>query len=302
MPRPTTTSGGGRAQGTKDRDPPLEIKPVDPFRPEPVIVKLRFDDPKEVAGSYGPQFMYGIEVDGERRVLFASATLDGLIYDLGARKGDHVAILRHGSGTDTRWAVDLVDAAGQTIARAAQDRPREESGRTSPQEGAGDAGQPRRPPAPELSYAERLMAYLEHEHLYWASMTKANHYLEAALPGITRQVDLNASAYVLYRLALDHGIELDASGNPLSEPPKPEVPLTPEQGAARTAILTAVHEHDDGAGENETQVLATIATWLAQESVAWADLDKKDALAFHRMVSSAQSWTNVMSDAGELPF
>jgi hypothetical protein len=195
---------------SNQRDPILNINPVDPFNPRPTIVQLRFDEPKEVEGKFGPQFLYGVAVDGVNHTLFASKALDTSIYETGAKKDDYVAIVRTGEGKDTRWTARLVDVDGTPIeggGRKIQDAkaaPRQPALRQS-------LSAPAAAPRPQVSSEDRLAAFLLDESLYWAAMARGRNMLKDQ----PYNLDLNAVAFVIYKMAKEHGVELDMGGEPI---------------------------------------------------------------------------------------
>jgi hypothetical protein len=195
-----------------DRSSILNIKPVDPFNPQPVIIKLRFAEPKQVEGKFGPQFMYGVEVDGESYTLFASKALDTAIYETGTQQGGYVAIIRTGEGKDTRWQARACDIDGNPVTH----QPRKIT--SAPSAPRVSSQEPRQQPSPaapatkpQPSHEDRLAAFLEDENLYFSAMARAKTMLGDAAVNI----DLNAVSFVLYKMAKEHGIELDATGDPV---------------------------------------------------------------------------------------
>jgi len=192
-----------------DRNPILNIRPVDPFNPRPVIMKLRFGEPKEVEGKFGKQFMYGVEVDGQPHTLFASPALDKAIYETNAQQGGYVAVIRTGEGKDTRWQVRAVDGAGNPVANEPRSIQSAPPAAREPQQAAYSPAPATRPqPSPE----DRLAAFLEDENLYFAAMARARTMLGRETPV---SIDLNAVSFVLYKMAKEHRVELDAVGEPI---------------------------------------------------------------------------------------
>lgn len=192
----------------QERDPILNIQPVDPFNPKPTIVTLRFDEPKEFEGKYGTQFMYSVSDEGGRtHTMFASQALDGQIHKIGAKKGDRIAIVRTGEGKDTRWTVRFAD--GRTPEVIPQDK------RGAPR------SEPTAPPITanigraKKSYDDRLADFLSDLHLYVSAYSAVMDNLKHL--DIPKSIDVNAAAFVIYKMAKDHGIELDNNGNPLIE-------------------------------------------------------------------------------------
>jgi hypothetical protein len=310
-PRPGSSGGNqssGGGGGGKDQRPILKFQPADAFNPKPYVLRLMYDDPKEKDGTYGKQFMYTAEVvqgDSDVRdgqcVFFASPALDGLIYDLKARKGDLVAIIRTGEGTDTRWNVRLVDSQGNTIDTS--DRPAKPVGQPS---GGGDSGGGQRRPAKrELPFSERIAGFVLEEQRYFGAMRRAQAVLEREKQDFS--VDLNAVAYVLHRMALDYDITLDGTGEPLMEedPPEPGPELTDKQAEARGAILSKAQGLAGAPGEDELEdeVLIAVQEFMeSEEVIGWHELEKQDALAFYNLVDGAKDWADMLQRAGGAPF
>lgn len=307
-PRPGSSSGGNQSSGGgggKDQRPILKFQPADAFNPKPYILRLMYDDPKEKDGTYGKQFMYTAEVvqgDNEVRdgqcVFFASPALDGQIYDLKARKGDLVAIIRTGEGQDTRWNVRLVDSQGNTIDTS--DRPAKPVGQPS-----GGGGGERRPAKRELPFSERIAGFVMEEQRYFGAMRRAEVMLHNEKKEYS--TDLNAVAYVLYRMALDYNITLDGTGEPVMEedPPEPEVELTDKQAEARGAILSKAKALAGAPEEEELEheVLVALQDFMeSEEAVGWHELEKQSALAFYNLVDGSKDWADMMQRAGGAPF
>jgi hypothetical protein len=203
-----------------DRDPILNIQPVDPFNPRPTIVKLRFDEPKQFEGKYGTQFMYSVTDErGQNHVLFASQALDGQIHKLGAKAQDRLAIVRTGEGKDTRWTVRLVDANGNATVDTGR-APAPRGATPSPAAPAAPAATSYRPPKP---FEDRLASYLSDVNLYINAYTAAMQELSHL--EIPKSIDMNAAAFVIYKMAKDNGIELDNSGTPVIPGDNEEAPL-----------------------------------------------------------------------------
>jgi len=197
----------------QERDPILNIQPVDPFDPKPTIVTLRFDEPKEFEGKYGTQFMYSVTDEGGRtHTMFASQALDGQIHKLGAKKGDRIAIVRTGEGKDTRWTVRFAD--GRTPEVIPQDKRKAPSGSPSAQPATANPGRVKK------SYDDRLADFLSDMNLYISAYGTVTQHLKHV--DVPKSIDLNAAAFVIYKMAKDHDIELDGKGNPLSFDIDPE--------------------------------------------------------------------------------
>lgn len=280
----------------RERDPVLNIQAVDPFDPQPTIFQLKFDTPKEFEGKYGTQYIYSIRYDGKDHVLFASAALDERIGETGAKKDDYVAVVRTGEGKDTRWTARLVDAQGRPIQGGGPRKPQE--AQEAPSRGGG-GGQAQAAPAkpPERPYDERLADFLMDEQLYFGSMKRAETML-----GKDREtnLDLNAVAFVLYRMAKDHGIELDGTGDPMP-PAEPE--LTEEQAKQRQALIDALASRPLSGGDtvvaDDPQVaadaLAIVRRNANQPDWTWADVTREEALHAHRLIKAAATYEDALT-------
>jgi hypothetical protein len=193
-----------------DRPPILNIPAVDPFNPQPVIGRMRFGEPKQVEGKFGTQYMYGLEVNGQAHTLFASKALDAAIYETGAQQNDYIAIIRTGEGKDTRWQVRLVDENGQEIKGAGRSikeaKPAERL--PSPEPAA---------PKPKLTAEERQINFVSDEDQYFSALARARHRVKDWPIADGNNIDLNAVAFVLYKMAKEHGVTLIADGSVLNE-------------------------------------------------------------------------------------
>lgn len=199
-----------------DRDPILNIQPADPFNPKPVIVQLRFDEPKQFEGKWGTQFLYSVtDESGQNYVLFASQALDGQIHRIGAKSGDRIAIVRTGEGKDTRWTVRMLNADGSQSPDPGSAR----SSRTP---------QPRVPSEPQQArqakpFEDRLASYLSDVSLYVNAYTTVLQELDHI--DLPKSIDVNAAAFVIYKIAKDNGIEIDNSGTPVVPEDSENAPL-----------------------------------------------------------------------------
>lgn len=191
-----------------DRPPILNIPAVDPFNPRPVIGRMRFGEPKQVEGKFGTQYMYGLDVDGQPHTLFASKALDAAIYETGAQQNDFIAIIRTGEGKDTRWQVRLVDENGQEIKGA---------GRNIKDAKPADRLPEKPQPKPELSAEDRLANFIGDEDQYFGALARARHRIKDWPVGDGKNIDLNAVAFVLYKMAKEHGATFLADGSLLNE-------------------------------------------------------------------------------------
>lgn len=295
----------------REKDPILTIEPADAFKPDPYVIELKFDDPKEIEGKYGKQFLYGVKHKGKDHVLFASQALDGMIFETGAKKGDRVAILRTGAGTDTRWNVRLIDNEGRPIeggGRKGQRAPEAQRGASTGQGGTG--AQAERPKPASRSYDERLADFVMEEMAYWGAFKRATIMLTA--DKIEWNVDANACAYVLHRMARDHGIDLGPDGDPVEPAAEPEPELPEDKALQRNAIVNALASLPDENGQVFSSAdpdvikdaLALTLEFLLDKSITWATLTRDQAVSVHRYIGTNTKYEQAMSSAGPdaLPF
>ena len=147
-----------------------------------ITVTLLFDTPKEFEGKYGMQFKYGVELNGVEHTLFASPALHKKIQDCAPMKGSQLSIARFGTGKETKW--DVILAGGPR---------RSESAQVAPQNG-GQGVVPRGTP----------QAFVDHVQRYWEAFDLAHETLKEK--GFTPSVDVNAIAFVIYKLAIDNNV------------------------------------------------------------------------------------------------
>lgn len=295
-----------------NKRPILKIDPVDVFNPKPVMLKLKFDEPKETQGTYGTQYLYSVIHEGTEKTFFASQSLDGMIYETGAGKDDWLAIIRTGEGKDTRWNVKLVDANGNPVTGAGRKGKREsnqatqepQQGASNPNQGSQQGGQPSRA-SQALSYEDRVAAFAMDEMAYWGSFQRATGHLDASK--IKWQVDANACAYVIYRMAKDHGIELGPDGDPVEPPAPPPPPLTEAQINQKEAIINALATlpTEDGTvleRDEQTEADALSLVQSAHGVAGWHDLGREDALATHTAIKSSSTYEAALLNANDMPF
>jgi hypothetical protein len=294
------------------KDPVLNINPVDPFDPQPTMFQLRFDTPKEFEGKYGPQFAYSVTYNNQDHVLFASKALDEAIQATTARKDDHVAVVRTGEGKDTRWTARLVDASGRPVAVANQ-RPapaaRPAPAEAFPRETLPVTPRASLPVAPRPKpFVDRLTGYLSDESLYWHAMKRAMVALPEGAPAPS--LDLNAVAFVLYKMAKDHGIELGPDGDPiLEEDPTP--PLDPELQRAVDATLDLVRKlagapEDGSTSDDLLAVAARMFLDVDRDPIkTWADTNVAQVRDLYKFVKACRDYAEFLTAPvtdEEMPF
>jgi hypothetical protein len=291
------------------KDPVLNITAVDPFDPQPTVFQLRFDTPKEFEGKYGPQFAYSVRYQGKDHVLFASKALHENIHETTARKDDYVAVVRTGEGVDTRWVARLVDQTGRPVAQDPKRAPDRAATSTRPPATPTDTfpRETRAAPAPK-PFADRLTGYLNDETLYWHAMKRAMVALPEFAP--TPSLDLNAVAFVLYKLAKDHGIQLDADGNPLLEE-DPTPPLDPELQRAVDATMDLTRKlegaPEDGlVSEDLLGVARRMFLDVDKNPIrTWADTNVAQVREMYKFVKACRDYAELLTAPvtdEELPF
>jgi hypothetical protein len=283
----------------RPRDPILKIEPVDPFNPQPVIIELKFDTAKEVEGQYGTQYLYGVKSEGKDYVLFASKALDEAIVDTGAASKDRVAIVRTGEGKDTRWTARLVDGSGRPIANKAK-RP----GPAQPENGYEDRGAPAPAPRPAPAvkpFDDRLADFLTEESLYLHAMRRAMNALPDGAP--KPSLDLNAVAFVLYRMAKDHRITLDGSGQPVIE----EDPLAPDIRNALDRCIQLLVAMDDMPDDlvPADELLAVAKVLFNANDLTWHNVTIDQMRRLYSYTASCKTYVDFVQppgEDGEVPF
>jgi hypothetical protein len=287
----------------RKKDPVLDIPVADAFDPQPTIIELKFDTPREFQGDYGPRYAYSIKHKGTDHVLFASQALDGAIYQTGAQKGDRVAIIRTGTGQDTRWKARLVDENGRAV-EGKTDRPakRPKADDTQARQQTATSASSGGQRTMSKSFDERLTDFLNDETLYLHAMQRAMTALPEDAP--KPSLDLNAVAFVLYKMAKDHDITLDPKGEPIV-PEFPEETLTEQQQSAKDAIISVMSDKD-GAPDNPLEVekdALSLIQALNDRDTTWATLPREKAIEAHRYAKGATDYIAVLTGAqDELPF
>lgn len=251
--------------------PTLEIPVSESARNlQEVTVTLLFDTPKEFEGKYGLQYKYSVEVDGTEHTLFASAALHRKIQEQYPVKGSQLSIARFGTGKETKW--DVVMAGGP---KGAPQKPGTAS--AAPVQGSGPRGTPQ--------------AFVEALNLYWDAFDHATAAITNR--GLQANVDINAVAFVIYKLAQDNNVT--NIQNPLEAAPtttdaaetagKNKMLAEIISGFQRTNLeedlyLTAINMHNEGqpyeAVEEMTREVG-VAVWASIKNVeagttTWADI------------------------------
>jgi hypothetical protein len=147
-----------------------------------ISVTLLFDTPKEIEGKFGTQFKYGVEVGGVEHTLFASNALHRKIQDCSPAKGSVLSIARFGTGKETKW--DVVLAGGPGGSKMVEKAPQ------SSAQGVVPRGTPQ--------------TFVDHLQRYWEAFDLAHETLKEK--GLKPSVDVNAIAFVIYKLAIDNNV------------------------------------------------------------------------------------------------
>lgn len=175
----------------------LKIEPTDPRNPEPTLVVLKFDKPKEVEGKYGPQYMYSVQADGEDKVIYATPGMHRRIEELGARQGDALSIIRTGAGKDTRWDIIMEGREGKALVGRDGD----------PFVEGPDAA--RKLKAPTFNPREEFQ---KRQAQYAVAWEMAKEFLTQS----GDDADLNAVAFTFYKMAQDCGFDLTEDTPPFN--------------------------------------------------------------------------------------
>lgn len=260
-----------------DREyPPILDVPVSKsFRDlKETSITLMFDEPKETSGKWGPQFMYRVEVDGVEHTLFASQALHRLMQEHNPVKGTTLSIARVGEAKDTKW--DVVYVSGPT------------NGGAKPAAANGGVPARRGVASPE--------GFVNDLALYWLSFELAWDTLKGK--GITPQVDANAIAFVIYKLAKDHGVE-DPS-NPMASVPTETSIAESEAKAKMRTELENLFLKTRLDSKHWMAVLNAHAPEGHKQIIEWDDVTRDVGLAVYAVAKNVQegltTWAEVMDD------
>ena len=271
--------------------PTLNVPVSKSFRDlDEVQVTLRYDEPKEFEGKFGPQFKYSVDVDGTEHTLFASPALNRQIQDHSPTTGSVLSIARVGSGKETKWDVVYVSGPKGTGDNRRSEKPATGSGRSEPARSAG--------PDPK-GYTDELARY-------WLAFDLAIQTLIQR--GMPHNVDANAIAFVIYKMAKEHGIE-----DP-SNPGTPATPSTDTEEAERGGKSKMRMElerlfKDTGLSEEDWLTVVNLHRAEDQPEISmWDDVTRDVGLAVFATAKSVESgvttWDAVMGteDQDALPF
>lgn len=164
----------------------LKIPSSSPHDPQPTVIKLKYDNPKEIEGKYGTQYMYGVTHQGQDKVLYATTGLHRQIEATQSRQGDELSVIRTGEGKETRWSV--LPLEDQHL-----------SGQPLPKQETQAAPTRRNGPTFEERYLQ-----------YGVAWDMAVDFLAAK----QSNADVNAVAFTFYKMAQDAGHNLMEEPNP----------------------------------------------------------------------------------------
>ena len=170
----------------------LKIESTDPRNPVPTLITLKFNQPKEVEGNYGTQYMYGVIVNGEEKTIYATPGMHRRIQELGAKQGDTLSVIRTGQGKETRWDIIIDGRNGN-----------KQVGRDGDPfvEGPYASQQMKSPTfVPEVEFQRRIAQY-------GVAWEMAREFID--MHG--GEADLNAVAFTFYKMAQDCGHDLTAA-------------------------------------------------------------------------------------------
>lgn len=145
--------------------------------------KLKFDQPLEKEGQYGPYWLYKMDINGQEETVPASKSLHEAIQATGAKAGSVISVIRMGEGKDTRY--DVVDT--QNLDGGASEQQLEaEADRVFP-------------PKPQPSAKTEFYTLLKKYKIAWGLAEK---FLDG------KQGEVNAVAFTFYKMAQDVGYDL----------------------------------------------------------------------------------------------
>lgn len=237
---------------------------------QPVDVTLNYDDPKEFEGKYGTQYKYSVNTtDGVEHTLFASQALHQRIEEHAPSKGTTLSIARIGEKKDTRWDVVYING------------PKDRNTNTSPQPQT-------RGPNPD--------AYTRDLTLYWAAFDLAHETLTNK--NYTPNVDANAVAFVIYKLAKEHGIPNPA--DPYDQPPPATIQEAQQKDKMRSELEAVFRETSL---PNALWIPVLRAHASENERVgSWEDVTRETGLAAYATARNVKndltSWEEFLRDAG----
>jgi hypothetical protein len=272
--------------------PILQIPVSKSFRQlEETKITLRFDEPKEKEGQYGMQYMYAVDVDGVKHTLFASGALHRLIQEHNPVKGTTLSIARVGKGTETKW--DVVYVAGPKGDGSSSAPQARQDARSAP----ADAPQARRSGPNPQGFVEDLARY-------WMAFDLAMDTLKAK--DITPSVDANAVAFVIYKMATDHGIS-DPTNPMASTPTRTEEAETQGKSKMRTELESIFRE----TGLNVKDHIRALNAFVPEgenEIILWEDVTRDVGLAVYAAAQNVKAglttWDELLQETpdDEPPF
>jgi len=254
-------------------------------------VTLLFDTPKEFEGKFGPQWKYSVESGGTEYTLFASGALHRQIQETFPTKGTTISIARVGEGKETKWDVVYVSGPKGT-GDSPQARERIAAG--------GGASTPR---AADPSGFEASLS------LYWDSLYYAINILKGQ--EIQYNVDANAIAFVVYKLAKDHGIQ--DIHNPNVNPVPATVSTQEAEEDGKATMKDELIKLFKATDLHETRYFHALSAHAPEGTTvkSWDDVTRDTGLATYAAGKNVQAgldtWDNIISpgettDQEELPF
>jgi hypothetical protein len=275
-----------------DYPPILEIPVSKSFRQLiETQITLRFDEPKEKEGNYGMQYMYAVDVDGVKHTLFASGALHRLIQEHNPVKGTTLSVARVGKGTDTKWDVVYVSGPkgdGESAPQARQDA------RGAPADSA-----------PARRTAPNPQGFVDDLARYWMSFDLAMETLKSK--DVTPSVDANAVAFVIYKLATDHGVE-DPTNPMASAPTRTEEAETQGKSKMREELEKIFRETELNV-KDHIRALNAFVPEGEDEIVLWEDVTRDVGLAVYAAAQNVKAglttWDELLqetADHEDLPF
>jgi len=267
--------------------PPVLNIPASPsFRDlHEVEVELLFPTGKEfVSKKYGTtQYRWSVNVEGVEHSLFASEALNNKIMEHRPEKGTCLSIAKVGTGKDTRW--DVVYKSGP-----------QGSGSPAPARSTGSTAAPARA-------AHNPDAYAKDRDMYIRSLRDAETI--AIEQGLSYSVDLNAIAFVLFKMAKDYGItDLDNPHAGSTDQPN-TTQAAESQGKDKMReelekMFKETHVHG-------TQVLNILRAFAPDGATVngWSDVTRDMGLAIYAAAQSVKAgsdtWASYLTTEDEFP-
>lgn len=276
-----------------DYPPILQIPVSKSFRQlEETKVTLRFDEPKEKDGQYGMQYMYSVNVDGTDMTLFASAALHRLMQEHNPVKGTTLSIARVGKGTETKW--DVVYVSG----------PKGDGSGNTPQARQDRQDTPSAPAQAPRTQGPNPQGFVDDLARYWVAFDLAKAAL--AERGLTPNADINAVAFVIYKMAKDHGV--DDPSNPMASMPTGTQEAETRGKSKMREELEKIFRETGLPIIKHIDALNHFVPEGEPEIVLWEDVTRDVGLAAYAAAQNVKAnlstWAELLEETGdsELPF